>query len=121
MAPDRRVDSTIVATVAAGQGRLCAKVLGHRRTRSRSSLDRHSGEGWIQCLARVSETIAWWHTGSMPRFFSRLSASIPDAITAAFYFTAWVAPTLLGPQWVRSLLAAIVIEFLVMHASALYG
>lgn len=50
-----------------------------------------------------------------------MSASIPDTITAAFYFTAWVAPALLGPQWVRNLLAAIVIEFLVMHASALYG
>lgn len=58
---------------------------------------------------------------AMPRILPRLSASIPDTITAIFYFTAWVAPTLLGPEWVRSLLAAIVIEFLVMHASALYG
>jgi hypothetical protein len=70
---------------------------------------------------RVSGNIAWWHTRLMPRILSRFSASIPDAITAAFYFTAWVAPSLLGPQWVRSLLAAIVIEFLVMHASAFYG
>ena len=57
----------------------------------------------------------------MPKMLSRLSASIPDVITAAFYCTAWVAPTLLGPGWVRNLLAAIAIEFLVMHASALYG
>ena len=58
---------------------------------------------------------------AMPKILSRATASIPDLITATFYFTAWVAPTLLGPQWVRSLLAAIVIEFLVMHASAFYG
>jgi hypothetical protein len=61
------------------------------------------------------------YTRAMSTIQSRLGAAVPDAITATSYLLAWVAPALLGPAWVRGLLAAVVIEFLVMHASAFYG
>jgi len=52
---------------------------------------------------------------------ARVAAAVPDAITSATYLVAWIAPALLGVEIVRNLLVAIVIEFLVLHATALYG
>jgi hypothetical protein len=52
---------------------------------------------------------------------TRLLAALPDALTAVTYFCAWVAPALLGVVWVRNLQTTILIELLVLHASALYG
>lgn len=46
---------------------------------------------------------------------------MPDCLTSAIYLVAWIAPTQLDPVRFRNLLAAIVIEFLVLHASAFYG
>jgi len=57
----------------------------------------------------------------MPKPVSRIFAALPDAITSAMYLCAWIAPTLLGVDTVRNLLTTITIEFLVLHASALYG
>ena len=53
--------------------------------------------------------------------FTRIAAALPDTITSATYLVAWIAPALLGVTAVRNLLVAIVIEFLVLHATALYG
>jgi len=52
---------------------------------------------------------------------TRIYAALPDTITALTFLIAWLAPQWLGPEWVRLLLVAVVVEFLVMHASALYG
>lgn len=52
---------------------------------------------------------------------ARVAAALPDAITSGTYLVAWIAPALLGVTALRNLLAAIVIEFLVLHATALYG
>jgi hypothetical protein len=57
----------------------------------------------------------------MRAVFNRLNAALPDAITAGLYLTAWIAPSMLGAAQIRLMLAAIVTEFMVMHASALYG
>ena len=57
----------------------------------------------------------------MPKSAARSFAALPDAITSATYLGAWIAPTLLGVDAVRNLQTTIVIEFLVLHASALYG
>ncbi len=60
-------------------------------------------------------------THSMRNVIPRLGVAAPDCLTAATYLVAWIAPTRLDPVRFRNLLAAIVIEFLVLHASALYG
>ena len=57
----------------------------------------------------------------MRNVIPRLGAATPDCLTAATYLLAWIAPTQLDPARFRNLLAAIVIEFLVLHASAFYG
>ena len=57
----------------------------------------------------------------MRTILPRILAAVPDTMPAAFYLAAWVAPALIGAAGVRNLLGAVVIEFLVMHASALYG
>ncbi len=57
----------------------------------------------------------------MRNVIPRLGVAGPDCLTAATYLLAWIAPTQLDPVRFRNLLAAIVIEFLVLHASALYG
>ncbi len=57
----------------------------------------------------------------MRNVIPRLGVAAPDCLTAATYLLAWIAPTQLDPVRFRNLLAAIVIEFLVLHASALYG
>jgi len=51
----------------------------------------------------------------------RLLAATPDAITAAIYFTAWIAPSVLGPQYVKNLMLVMLIEFIVMHSGAFYA
>jgi len=57
----------------------------------------------------------------MRNAFHRLDAAVPDAITAGLYVLAWTVPKLLGVGQVRLLLTAVLVEFLVMHASAFYG
>ena len=61
------------------------------------------------------------HNARMPKLLARFSAALPDTITSISYALAWTVPLLLGAAWVRALLAGIVIEFMAMHASALYG
>lgn len=54
---------------------------------------------------------------SLPRLF----AAAPDAITAAIFLTAWIAPTLPGPEVVKNLMLTMLIEFIVVHSSAFYA
>lgn len=51
----------------------------------------------------------------------RAIASTPDALTAATFATVWIAPQLLGIGWVPVLMAAMVLEFLAIHAGAIIG
>ncbi len=51
----------------------------------------------------------------------RLLGSAQDFVTVVTYAVAWVSPELLSLGQFRGLLAATAVEFLVMHASALYG
>jgi hypothetical protein len=55
--------------------------------------------------------------GAVPRFF----AALPDAITAALFLVAWVAPELPGPDDVSRLMMTMLIEFIVMHSSGFYA
>src|SRR4029079_6914132 len=75
-----------------------------------------SGRGWHTLAVRGTR-----RTRAMRTILPRILAAVPDTMTAAFYLAAWVAPALIGAAGVRNLLGAVVIEFLVMHASALYG
>jgi hypothetical protein len=52
---------------------------------------------------------------------NRLLAAAPDALTSAIFVTAWIAPTLLGPEWVKNLMLTMLIEFIVMHSSAFFS
>jgi len=54
---------------------------------------------------------------SLPRLF----AAVPDAITSAIFLTAWIAPTIPGPETVRNLTLTMLIEFIVFHSSAFYA
>lgn len=57
----------------------------------------------------------------MGNLLSRLFAALPDAITSALFFSAWIAPSVLGPAWVKNLMLTMLIEFVVMHSSAFYA
>jgi len=50
----------------------------------------------------------------------RLFAPIPDALTALLYLSAWIAPQNLGPERVKQLMFAMLIEFLMLHSSAAF-
>ena len=52
---------------------------------------------------------------------SRLFAAAPDAITAAIFLTAWIAPAVPGPEAVKNLMLTMLIEFIVVHSSAFYA
>jgi len=50
----------------------------------------------------------------------RLLASIPDALTCVLYLVAWCVPAQLGPEHVKQLMFAMLIEFMVLHSSAAF-
>jgi hypothetical protein len=54
---------------------------------------------------------------SVPQLF----AALPDAITSALFLTAWIAPSIPGPEYVTNLTLIMLIEFIVMHSSAFYA
>jgi len=54
---------------------------------------------------------------SLPRWF----AALPDALTAALFLVAWIAPQIPGPERVNHLLDSMPIEFIVMHSSLIYA
>ncbi|HZX91658.1 MAG TPA: hypothetical protein VFE67_13540 [Rudaea sp.] len=55
------------------------------------------------------------------QILQRLLAALPDAITAAVFLTAWVAPTRFGPVYVRDLTLVLAMEFIVIHSSVFYA
>jgi hypothetical protein len=54
-------------------------------------------------------------------FLTRLLAAAPDAISAAIFLVAWVAPQTLGAAWVKNLMLTMLIEFIVIHSSGFYA
>jgi hypothetical protein len=56
-----------------------------------------------------------------PGIIQRLFMALPDAVTSAFMLTAWIAPTVFGPEWVRNLALTVVIECFVVLMSLFYG
>jgi len=57
----------------------------------------------------------------MSSLINRLFIALPDAVTSVLMLTAWIAPTMLGPEWVRNLALTVVIELFVMQLSLFYG
>jgi hypothetical protein len=51
----------------------------------------------------------------------RLLAALPDAITAAAFAVAWIAPATLGPEYVNRLTLIMLFEFIVVHSSGFYA
>src|SRR5262249_18305148 len=62
-----------------------------------------------------------WQDRTVRPTLPRLFAAVPDAITAALYLTAWIAPGSLGPEAVRNLMLTMLIESVVMHSSGFYA
>ena len=57
----------------------------------------------------------------MPNLLSRLLAALPDAITASFFLSAWIAPAWLGTDQIGNLMMVMVVEFFVVHSSGFYA
>ncbi len=62
-----------------------------------------------------------WQTAQMGNLANRVFAALPDAVTSAIFLTAWIAPGVLGPVWVKNLMLTMLIEFIVMHSGAFYA
>lgn len=71
-------------------------------------------------LPRRSDAELLWQTARMRRPLPRLFASIPDALTSVLYLVAWIVPRQLGPEHVKQLMFAMLIEFMVLHSSAAF-
>lgn len=54
---------------------------------------------------------------TLPRLFTAL----PDALTAAIFLFAWIAPSIPGPHYVANLTLTMLFEFIVMHSSGFYA
>lgn len=67
------------------------------------------------------ERFAVWQTGAMGNTANRVLAALPDAVTSAIFLVAWIAPSQLGPVWVKNLMLTMLIEFVVMHSGAFYA
>ena len=57
----------------------------------------------------------------MGKLTVRLVGALPDAVTSFIFLVAWIAPTALGPQWVKDLMLTMLIEFIVMHSGVFYS
>jgi hypothetical protein len=57
----------------------------------------------------------------MANAFAKLFAALPEAITAALFLIAWVAPSVLGTEYVPWLMLVMLVEFLVVHSSGFYA
>lgn len=52
---------------------------------------------------------------------ARLINALPDAVTAAFFASVWIAPRWLGDQAVANGMLMMLVEFVLVHASAMIG
>lgn len=56
-----------------------------------------------------------------PTLIPRLTAAVPDAITAGFFLAVWIAPLKLGAGSVRTAMLIMLVEFVLIHASGFLG
>lgn len=54
------------------------------------------------------------------RFFRALGAA-PDAATALWCLWVWIAPRVAGVHWVKQVIVAMLLEFLVLHSSGFFN
>ncbi len=57
----------------------------------------------------------------MGKVIARIFGALLDAVTSFIFLIAWIAPTALGPQWVKDLMLTMLIEFIVMHSGVFYA
>ncbi len=48
----------------------------------------------------------------------RAVSAVPDAVNAGLFLAAWVAPTLIGPHWIKTMMLVMLFEFICIHSSA---
>jgi hypothetical protein len=51
----------------------------------------------------------------------RLVAALPDAVSSAVFLLVWIAPGVLGPEWVKNLMITMLLEFLTVHSGGFIG
>jgi hypothetical protein len=54
----------------------------------------------------------------LPAWPGRIASATPEILASLSYFTAWFAPASLSGEFLRGLVAAMLVEFLVVHSSA---
>lgn len=54
----------------------------------------------------------------MTRALGLIVAVVPDLITASLFLLCWIAPTVIGAGWIKSLMLLMVFEFVCIHATA---
>jgi hypothetical protein len=52
---------------------------------------------------------------------ARLGAALPDAVSALFFLSVWVAPLAFGAGMVKTAMLIMLVEFILVHASAFLG
>jgi len=52
---------------------------------------------------------------------ARLGAAFPDTVSALFFLSVWIAPMALGPGMVKTAMLIMLVEFILVHASAFLG
>ena len=48
----------------------------------------------------------------------RVLSAVPDAVNATLFLLAWLAPTLIGPHWIKTMMLVMLFEFICIHSSA---
>ncbi len=57
----------------------------------------------------------------VPDRIARWASALPDAVTSAFFLSVWIAPTWLGASAIRTGMLMMLVEFILLHASAMLG
>lgn len=56
----------------------------------------------------------------LSNFPARLGSAMPELFASALYFVAWFSPSSLSAELLRSLVLAMLVEFLVLHSTAFF-
>ena len=60
-------------------------------------------------------------TPTRPPLPSRIASALPDGVAAGFYLLLWIVPGLLGADALQTGLLIMLVEFILIHASAMIG
>jgi hypothetical protein len=69
----------------------------------------------------VTRADRWSTQVAVSRRGDRLVAALPDAVTAAFFLTLWIAPLAFGLHGVRNAMLVMLVEFVLIHATGGFG